>query len=281
VTRGICRICGSEGEGELFDGWVRDTFTNWPDLMPGEIICDGCAFWFDQRAAELQRRMGKDKPQRMQNYSHFVVGGQWEPVSKGDKPRMAALLLGETFPEMAAIAVSGQKHIAFRARRNPPGQGAGWVQFEEQAVWVERDKLRDLLAAAEKLYAVFSKGEIETGRYFPARILQFGMAAWYALEEQIKPIRATTIFQLALFLAQRSEEDNGDEQGDGGDAAQDHLAGDTRRLQKPLPHDDPGAVRERNPGGGVHVQPGKVYQLDLFAAASGPGEDGGGAGGGE
>lgn len=269
---GTCRICGNIGIGQAFGEWVKDTFTNHDMLLPGDIICNACLFWFEQRSTELQARMNKDKPQKMQNYSHFIVGGQWEPVSKGDKPRMAALLLGDGLPEMAAIAVSGQKHIAFRARRNPRGQRAGWVQFEEQPVWVEQDRLRDLLADVEALYTVFSKVEIESGKYFPARILQFGMARWDTIEQRIKPLRSTTLFTLALFLAQRSEDDR-DNTRNHSDAAQNHLAGYSRRLQESLPDDNLGAVRKRNPGGGVHVEPGEVYQLDLFAAAGGSGKN--------
>jgi hypothetical protein len=86
----ICRICGQPGEGQSFQKWVRDTFTNWDLLHPGEIICEACAFWFEQRSAELQARMGKDKPQRMQNYSHFVRGIEWTQDLIGNSGDLAA-----------------------------------------------------------------------------------------------------------------------------------------------------------------------------------------------
>jgi hypothetical protein len=271
-------VCGEHGEGQGFDTWVKDTFTNHDILHPGKIICQACLFWFNQKSDELQLIMGKDKPQRMQNYSHFVIGGKWQPVSKGNKRQMADLLLATPFPELAAIAVSGQKHIAFRARRNAPGQSAGWVQYEEQAVWVDPVDLAGLLGTIEELYTVFSKGEIESGRYYPRRILDFGLARWDGLEKQIKSKRNTILFQLALYLAQRSDDDDGDQSGDHSDAAQDHLAGDTGGLQEPLPNDHLGAIRERNSGGSLHQQPGEVYQLDLFQVEGRPGTDGGGEG---
>lgn len=205
---GTCRICGANGEGQMFDAWVRDTFTNHDLLKSGEIICSACLFWFEQKSTELQRRMGKDKPQKMQNYSHFVIRGQWIPVGKGDKSRMAALLTGYPFPELAVVAVSGQKHLAFRTRRNPPGYDSGWVQFEEQAVWIDARDFARLLQIIEKLYATFSKAEIETGRYYPRRILDFGMEHWDKLEQQIKELRQTILFGLALYLAQRSDDEN-------------------------------------------------------------------------
>lgn len=263
---GICRICGKPGEGQDFDAWAPKTFTNWDLLFPGEVICDACAFWFAQRSEELTRRTGKEKLQRMQNYSHFEKGGEWTPLGKGDKARMQELLLAPPFPEMAAITTSGQKHIAFRARRrlNPPGATAGWVQFEEHSLWVEPEKLRALLDIIEELYTVFSKSEIETGQYSPWRIQQFGLGEWLALEEQIKPIRQTLLFALALFLAQRSEDGSGTTEAAGSGPAHSNLAGDTGGIQKQVPHEHLGAVREPGAVGGVHVEPGKVRQLNLF-----------------
>jgi hypothetical protein len=38
---------------------------------------------------------------------------------------MLELLTTFPFPELAAIAESGQKHIIFRAPRNPAGQASG------------------------------------------------------------------------------------------------------------------------------------------------------------
>lgn len=283
MTDGTCRICGEISEGQPFEAWGKDTFTNYDLLHPGEIICTDCLFWFGQKSAELQQRMGKDKPQKMQNYSHFLLGdaNEWQPVSKGNKAMMARLLLTPPFPRLAAIAVSGQKHVAFRARRNGPDQRAGWVQFEEQALWVEPTALAALLAVIEELYTAFSKDEIGSGHYNPHRIHKFGTGRWHNLEWQIKPVRQAVLFQLALYLAQRREDENdtNDNAGDGGDAAQDYLAGDTARLQEPLPYDNLGAVRKRNQGGGVHVESGEVYQLDLLSFTGGVGPDGGGAGG--
>lgn len=121
----ICRFCGKPGKGEDFQKWVKPTFTNHDKLLPGEIVCNDCLFWFEESSQELADRTDKDKPQRMRNYSHFIVGGEWHPLSKGDKAGMIELLTSVPFPELAAIAESGQKHIVFRATRNVPGSAAG------------------------------------------------------------------------------------------------------------------------------------------------------------
>jgi hypothetical protein len=259
-----CRFCGAEtAEGIPFDQWVKPTFTDWDKLLPGDCICADCQFWFDESSAALAERVGKDKPQRMRNYSHFVLNGAWIPLTKGDKAQMVGLLLGESFPELAAIAVSGQKHIVFRAVRNPPGGSAGWAQFEEQRMWVDSAALRSLLDTAQALYAGFSKSEIESGQYQPHRILQFGIERWQLLEARVKSQRGSLLFQLALFLAQRSDDDSGIEAaGDGTPAG--NLARDTGGLQEPLPDEHLGAVRKPNPQRGLHQQPGEIRQLALF-----------------
>ncbi len=199
----------------------------------------------------------------MQNYSHFIVNGEWVPVSKGDKRKIAELLLTDYLPEMAAISVSGQKHVAFRAKRNPPGQSAGWVQFEERTIWVEQDKLRELLSIIERLYTVFSKQEIETGNYSPTRILQYGVGRWYDDEEKLKQVRKTDLFQLALFISQRSDEDGNDERNDCNNV-ENPVERNTAGLQEPLSDEHLGAVPGSDTVRSVHKQSPKVRQYHLF-----------------
>lgn len=55
-TTGNCRICGKNGIGQLFDDWVKPTFTDWDKLQPGEIICNDCLFWFDESSEVLTKR---------------------------------------------------------------------------------------------------------------------------------------------------------------------------------------------------------------------------------
>lgn len=265
---GQCRLCGQTAEGLAFGDWVKATFTDWDKLLPGQIICHPCLFWFNEASPELAARVGKDKPQRMRNYSHFIVNGAWLPLSKGDKARMRDLLLHPPFPELAVVADSGQKHIAFRAVRNAPGNRAGWVQFETQRIWVAPAELDALLRPMTALLAAFSKAEIETGHYARHRILKFGISAWHEQETALKAQRGSGLFQLAIFLAQHEEDSSGrstaSPSGAGGSAAHADLAGHPDGLQKPLPEDDLGTVREPDTERGVHEQPGEVRQLPLF-----------------
>jgi hypothetical protein len=71
-----------------FDDWVKESFTDWDKLLPGDSICSDCLFWFDESSETLMQRVGKDRPQKMRNYSHFIVNGDWIPCSKADKARV-------------------------------------------------------------------------------------------------------------------------------------------------------------------------------------------------
>jgi hypothetical protein len=79
TASGRCRVCGRCATGVLFTSWVRDTFNDHDKLMRGEILCQACQFSFDESSALLAKRAGKEKPQRMRNYSHFVINGEWIP----------------------------------------------------------------------------------------------------------------------------------------------------------------------------------------------------------
>lgn len=198
-ARGCCRLCGAVGCGLPFTEWVKDSFTNFDLLRPGEIICAACLFCTAEKSALLQARRCRDKPQKMRTYSHFVCDGEWFPLTKADKARMRELLARE--PEVAVIAESGQKHLIFRAR-------IGWWQFEELALLPCWDKVVAWLPIIEELMAGFSKAEIESGRYQQPRVIGFGVERWRRLDSQIESVRRAAHFQIAIFLAQKEESDD-------------------------------------------------------------------------
>lgn len=275
MVEGTCRICSQVDGGQGFNAWVRKTFTDHDLLVPGEIICENCLFWFDENSEALADKLGKDNARyvRIRNYSHFVVDGEWIPLSKGDKQRMQELLLGEPFPELAAIAESGQKHIVFRAARNPPDAEAGWVQFEEQSLFVQPNELAYLLDVLQALYTTFSKTEIQTGNYKQYRIRDFGLDFWYALESEIAPLRGSLLFELALFLTQKGEMDDTRTQA-GGRLIGRYLAGDAGGLQEQVSAHDLAAVRGSGEKRRIHEPAPKVRQLALPEAGGDAGQDG-------
>jgi hypothetical protein len=228
---GTCRICGQDGTGMPFGEWVRDTFTDHDKLRPGEIICHACQFLFAEASELLAQRVGKDKPQRMRNYSHLVVNDTWHPLSKGQKREMRGLLLQS--PSLAVIAESGQKHLLFRAQ-------PGWLQFEEQSVPLNTSALQHHLDVVDALYRHFNKAEIASGRYLPHRIKVCGVELFADLEERAAPLRGGLYFEVALFLAQQ-EEDNGQAAGETtsadnrGEPARPDVAGTEPGVQIELP----------------------------------------------
>jgi len=243
--KGSCRICGKQKNGQSFDKWTKPTFTDH----------DKCLFWFDERSEQLARLVGKKKPQRMRNYSHFIVDGVWIPISKADKPRMRELLQHQ--PEKAIIAISGQKHIAFRAQ-------PGWWQIEEQTVQPFPKLLEQLLQWVEALYTTFNKSEIENGQYGQHRILKFGLVKWQEIEKQIAPWRNTVQLELALFLAQKETKKDDRATPKAGGDTNDYLAGGKRQSQKPVSNDNLDTVRGSDQECGLYQQPEQVHQLTLL-----------------
>src|SRR4030042_6927219 len=231
---GMCRTCGVDGIGISFNAWVKDTFMNFGELVPGDILCCACQFAFDEHSTLLALKVGKDKPQRMRNYSHFVVDGEWIPLSKGNKTEMRDILLNRSL-DLAGIAISGQKHIIFRAR-------SGWWQIEEQAERPFPEDLRAMLVLVEELYeGGLSKGEIETGRYAQYRIVRFGFERWHDVENVLRPRRGSLRWHLAVFLAQKKGEDCDRDDGqisEGSVIPDADLAGRASGLQAQVRQDD-------------------------------------------
>lgn len=242
-ARGICRTCGSEAIGVAFEAWVRPTFTDWDKLTVGAIICHACQFCFADQNATLAARLGSDKPQRMRNYSHFVLAGEWIPLSKGAKTRMLESLLHA--PEVAVVAEQGQKHLIFRST-------PGWWQIEEAAHRPFPERLSAALQPVGALYnGGFSKAEIEAARYLQHRILAFGIGRWVALEKSVRAMRGGAALALALFLAQKESVD--DESGSSGASVVADLARDAGELQDHLRAQHLAAVRRQHPKRGVHL----------------------------
>jgi hypothetical protein len=198
---GRCRACGQISAGEVFASWVRPTFTDHDKLFPGEIICARCLFCFDDHNQALAQRVGKQESQRFRNYSHFVLRGEWIAISKASRRLMYRLLLEA--PEVAVIAISGQRHLAFRCP-------VGWWQIEEKTSRPFPLALQRCMQLCDSLYAGgITKTEIETGHYRQKSVQAFGLEQWRDLEARLRGWRGSLCFRLAVFLLQR--EDNEEE----------------------------------------------------------------------
>jgi hypothetical protein len=201
-VHGSCRITGKKSIGQKFSNWVRDTFTDIGNLHPGEIISNEAAFCFDESSGLIQRKTGRDKPQRFRTYSHIVENdGTWHCLTKADKVFMIELI--RKTPKIVCIAESGQKHIFFK---NKPGL---W-QIEDTVLKPDLDKFNFL---HERMMALahlgFSQDEIKTGKYIPARVVKCGMPAWQGIEQQIKAFRGSQIFNFTAFFMYSIKSDDG------------------------------------------------------------------------
>jgi len=256
-----CYLCGGP-VWEPIPAKFRDTFVDYDKARAplSPHICQACAFSMQERSTTLAKRVGKDKPQLMRNYSHIVLHGVWYPLSKAQKTETYALLL--QLPEVAVIAVSGQKHLLFRAR-------PGLWQVEEQAVIPDVATLQAIMEHVQALYdAGFGKAQIQTGEYSSYMMARCDLAAWQQHETALRRWRGSALFELAIYLVQKTE-DVADESG-----ATDRpmrpsgvvsVARDGQGVQAKVRAGDLGPVSESAPGrGDDDGQSGSVRQLPLL-----------------
>jgi len=206
LIEGMCAVCGGQlyGPAPLKD-FIRSSFMDHHILRGGDWICSACAYCWTEYNEDVMRRAGKETRQKFRNYSHFVQHGEWRVYSKGGKAGMAALLLSGTVPEVAIIAVSGQKHLAIKARSNPPGQPVGWLMFEEQHVDFNALHFARIYGLVEQLYqAGYTKEGVLTGRYTFYRDSNIDL--WRAIEPQIKPLRGDLHLEIAVYLVTKRDD---------------------------------------------------------------------------
>lgn len=148
----------------------------------------------------------------MRNFSHLFDAGAvqpWVTASKGEKPVIRNFLQSQKRGAwFAAVADSGQKHVAPFAPVNPTGSRGGVILFEEAEIvvpgggapgWAIVDATAALLTAGA------TKEEVGRGDYGPRSWQLCGPqvrayeAAWGARQ------RGSAWFSLALWLAQRDE----------------------------------------------------------------------------
>lgn len=190
---GVCRITGKQSVGVPFNKWVRDTFTNHDLLHPGDIISREALFCFDEASSIIQKKTGRDKPQRFRTYSHIVdAEWQWHCFTKADKATIVKMIIES--PRLVCLTDSGQKHILFKNR--PPM----W-QLDDAHIVPDVPAFLHLHTNMQLLLALgFSQTEISTGNYYHPRILKAGILEWQALEKELIDHRGTPLFDFAAWL---------------------------------------------------------------------------------
>ena len=210
----LCAVCGglllhTNAEYRLVKNYIKPTFTDHDILHDSPYICEGCAFAWDEASTDIMEAVGKDKPQRFRNYSWIVKDGQCYVLSKAQKREMADLIGYGGVPEIAIIAESGQKHLAFEAECNPQGQTVGWVQFEKVRFLFDQARFATIYDATCQLYdAGHTKDAILTGRYkfYPNTDIHL----WHECETFLHTVRNDIHFELAVYLTTKSNENKED-----------------------------------------------------------------------
>lgn len=190
--KGTCRITGKEGTGLLFDKWVRGTFNDHDFLFPGTIISNEALFCFDESSEIIQKKTGRDKPQRFRTYSHIIKDGEWYCFTKSDKRLILQLIIEGA--EMVCLTETGQKHVLFKHK-------TGLWQLDDLHVKPDIELLKLLhFHMCELLAYQFSQTEIITSDYKSNRILKAGLVNWKQHEEIIKEYRGSEIFDFTSFM---------------------------------------------------------------------------------
>lgn len=197
IEKGTCRITGKKSTGLLFDKWVRKTFNDHGCLFPGTIISNEALFCFDESSDIIQKKTGKEKPQRFRTYSHIISAGEWYCVTKADKRLILQLIIEGA--EVVCLTETGQKHVLFKHK-------TGVWQLDELHVTPNVELLGVLHYHMCELMAYqFSQAEIITGDYKTNRILRAGLKNWQEHENIIKEHRGSGIFDFTSFMLYTDE----------------------------------------------------------------------------
>lgn len=187
-----CWLCGGEtgGLGLPTKKAIKPTFTDHSAArcQASVSICAGCAFCLSMR--------------ELRNYSILVTVDKLQHPSRS---QWRDILISPPEPPFAmCLAVSGQKHLTFKAPVNLERERY-IVLLEERDIHVIPSKIKYCIDAVEDLYVWFSKDEISTGRYSQHKIKECGLRRWKDLELAVDSWRKMPLFDLALFVAQKQD----------------------------------------------------------------------------
>lgn len=200
TEKGVCRITGNEGEGILWEKWVKPTFTDIASLFQGTIISNQALFCFEEESKLIQEKTGKEKPQRFRTYSHIIDNeGNWHCFTKANKREIYNHIVSDA--KIICLAESGQKHIFFKHK-------LGMWQLED--IYIKKDitafiELHKNMCDLMRLG--FSQTEIIEGEYIQNRVFKAGLQVWKNLEDKIKQHRKTPLMAFTSFLLFIEQED--------------------------------------------------------------------------
>jgi CRISPR type IV-associated protein Csf1 len=282
-----CYLCGSVATGMLSKAKVlTPTFTGHSDAkaLSSSWVCVPCSWSLNDASAVVGRDSGK-----WRNFSHAVAEGKWLTFTKKveERRRLSALLCAPpSGPWCAVVAESGQKQLAYRAPVNHSAHRCS-VQFEEQRVVYQPAAMRSLLGRMERMLTVFSKTEVASGDWDTRRIGLYGCERFAADAEEMRQLRGSALFSLAMFLAARPDDEGKDEndgtngpESESGEPDRGHLVdGGPRIVGEAAPGDLAHLPGEHRGERVDYAGPSEVHQLSLFGDAIDSGQPGSVGGG--
>lgn len=188
----FCWLCGCVTFGHPKKKIIKPTFTDHDlaNLPWSEVVCEHCAWALSYRELRNYSILATEK----------ILYHPSRPIIR------AALLYPPEPPFLLAVAESGQRWLHFKAKVNLSNKRF-LVRLDSFDVTVNPEQFKALLEPIEELYQTFTKAEIESGNYQSHRIREFGMERWERIESIIEPVRKSSLFRLAIFVAQRSAEE--------------------------------------------------------------------------
>jgi hypothetical protein len=146
-----CFYCGLPANVPL---QLSSSFNEWSSVAfpQSTMICAGC----DLALEEKRDMPGRDKPQKVRNYSWLVTPTTATPLQSVADIRAACLAKYDT-PWALAIAESGQKHLLWRATVNSPEEHWRVVQFELMRISYTCAQLESRLLLAQKIASAIGK----------------------------------------------------------------------------------------------------------------------------
>lgn len=209
VPDDLCWICAGPtgGRGHLVSDVVSHTFTD-TDFVRwgGNSICEACMFCLKTKhlrtRSTLATLAGLTQPLRQ----------EWRDI----------LLDPPEPPWVGAIAISGKKHVSFKAQVNLTNPSP-IVSVEMIPTRYSPSNLAEDLAVIEELLTEFTRRDIETGSYAQHRIKRFGLIRLADLEQRVTEMRRRKrLFDLALLIARGPDKDKpAESEPEGGESTHD------------------------------------------------------------
>jgi len=207
-----CYLCGAQVAEEDTVPVLDRIGMSWTahDLAADPMspyLCRACHFCLQEKG---DARPDISAKFTFRAYSHLVTSTRWEVIRLSEKRRLLAPLLDppqEPWGLAISTSPTSAPHILPFTPVNSPAGAPEWrVNFGGEIVSATPGALAALLQPVEALYGLgFSKAEILSGNYYVARVAR-NLEVFRAAEPQLAPWRGTSVFELAVFLSQKSQE---------------------------------------------------------------------------